>query len=111
MLTANGEVHTIEEAQLYVQDLNLFVTVPLLEETIAAPSLGKLCEDHGNSYEWVSGQNHGSPKRRRHLFAIRTISYPLLFQGYPPVLGAIRRQHRHRRICLQQVQLKSGVTN
>ena len=31
--------------------------------------------------------------------------------GYPPVLGAIRRQHRHRRICLQQVQFKSEVTN
>ena len=38
------------------RDLNLFVTVQLLEETPAVLSLGKLCEDRGYSYEWVSGQ-------------------------------------------------------
>ena len=46
-------------------------------------------------------KNHGWPKRRRQLHAKLTTSYLLLFQGYPPVLGAIRHQHRHRRICLQ----------
>ena len=56
VLTANGEVHTNEEAQLYVHDLDLFVTVQLLEEAPAVLSLGKLCEDHGYSCEWVSGQ-------------------------------------------------------
>ena len=56
VLTANGEVHTNEEAQVYVHDLNLFVTVQLLDETPAVLSLGKLCEDHGYSFEWVSGQ-------------------------------------------------------
>ena len=40
---------------MFAHDLNLFVTVQLLEETLAS-SLGKLCEDHGYSYEWVSGQ-------------------------------------------------------
>ena len=30
-----------------LEDLNLFVTVQLLEETPAVLSLGKLCEDHG----------------------------------------------------------------
>ena len=33
VLTANGEVHTHEKAQVFVHDLNLFVTVQLLEET------------------------------------------------------------------------------
>ena len=56
MLTANGEVHTHEEAQVFVHDLNQFVTVQVLEETPAVLSLGKLCKDHGYSYEWVSGQ-------------------------------------------------------
>ena len=56
VLTANGEVQTHEEAPEYVHDLNLFVTVQLLEETPAVLSLGKLCEDHGYSYEWVNGQ-------------------------------------------------------
>ena len=49
VVTANGEVHTNEEAQVYVHDLNLFVSVQLLEETPAVLSLGTLCEDHGHS--------------------------------------------------------------
>ena len=49
VLTTNGEVHTHEEAQVFVHDLNLIVTVQLLEETLAVLSLGKLCEDHGYS--------------------------------------------------------------
>ena len=56
VLTANGEVHTNEEAQVFVPDLNLVGIVQLLEETLAVLSLGKLCEDHGYSYEWFSGQ-------------------------------------------------------
>ena len=51
VLTANGEVQAHEEAQVIVHDL--FVTVHLLDETLADLSLGKLCEDHGYSYEWV----------------------------------------------------------
>ena len=64
VLTANGKVHTNEEAQVYVHDLNLFVTVHLPEETPAVLSLGKLCEDHGYSYEWVSGQNTTVDQKR-----------------------------------------------
>ena len=45
VLAANGEVHTNEEAQVFVHGLNLI----LLEETPAVLKLGKLCEDHGNS--------------------------------------------------------------
>ena len=33
VVTANGEVQTTEEAQVYIHDLGLFVTVQLLEET------------------------------------------------------------------------------
>ena len=40
---------------MFDDDLNQFVTVQLLEETPAFLSLGKLCKDHGYSYEWVSG--------------------------------------------------------
>ena len=55
-LTADGEVQTHEEAQVFVHDLHQFVTLQLLEETPVVPSLGKLCEDRGYSYEWVCGQ-------------------------------------------------------
>ena len=56
VMTANGEVQTFEEAQIYGHDLGLFLTVQLLNESPAVLSLGKLCDDHGYSYEWVSGQ-------------------------------------------------------
>ena len=56
VVTANGEVQTKEEATVYVKELDLFVTVMLLEDTPAVLSLGKLCEDHGYSYHWTIGQ-------------------------------------------------------
>ena len=38
------------------KELELFVTVMLLEDTPAVLSLGKLCYDHGFYYHWTSGQ-------------------------------------------------------
>ena len=59
VVTASGEVQTSEEAQVYVHDLDLFVVVQVLDDTPTVLLLGKLCEDHGYSHEWVSGQTHG----------------------------------------------------
>ena len=50
VMKANGEVQTKEEATVYVLELDLFVTVMLLENTPAVLSLGKLCEEFGYSY-------------------------------------------------------------
>ena len=55
VMTANDEAQSREEATVYVKELDLFVTV-ILEETPAVLSLAKLCEDHGYSYHWTSGQ-------------------------------------------------------
>ena len=63
VMTANGEVQTREEATVYVKEVDLFVTVMLLEETPAVLSLGKLREDHRYTY-------HISPKRARKLIAM-----------------------------------------
>ena len=66
VMTANGEVHTREEATVYVKEFDLFVTVMLLEQTPAVLSLGKLCEDHGYTYHWTTGQTpHLSKKGKR----------------------------------------------
>ena len=66
VMTANGEVQTREEATVYVKELELFVTVMRLEETPAVLSLGKLCEDHGYTYHWISGENpHLTKKGKR----------------------------------------------
>ena len=56
VMTAKGEVQTREEATVHVTELDSFVTVMLLEETLAVLSLGKLCKDHGFSYHRTSGQ-------------------------------------------------------
>ena len=56
VITANGEVQTHEEATVYVKDLDVFLTMKVLEDTPAVLSLGKLCDEHGYSYEWINGQ-------------------------------------------------------
>ena len=56
VITANGEVQTHEEATVYVKELDTFLTMKVLEDTPAVLSLGKLCDEHGYSYEWINGQ-------------------------------------------------------
>ena len=56
VVTANGDVQTNEEAQVFVHNLDLFMTVQLLDNTTAVLSLRKLCEEHGYSYEWITGR-------------------------------------------------------
>ena len=56
VITANGEVQTLEEATVCVKELVTFLTIKVLENTPAVLSLGKLCDEHGYSCEWVNGQ-------------------------------------------------------
>ena len=56
VITANGEVQTHEEATVYVKELDIFLTMKVLEDTPAVLSLGKLCDEHGYSCEWINGQ-------------------------------------------------------
>ena len=56
VITANGEVQTHEEATVYVKELDIFLTMKVLENTPAVLSLGKLCDEHGYSYEWINGR-------------------------------------------------------
>ena len=56
VITANGEMETHEEATVYVKELDIFLAIKVLEDTPAVLSLGKLCDEHGYSYEWINGQ-------------------------------------------------------
>ena len=56
VITVNGEVQTHEEATVYVKELDIFLTMKVLENTPAVLSLGKLCDENGYSYEWINGQ-------------------------------------------------------
>ena len=49
VITANGEVQTHEEATVYVKELDIFLTMKVLEDTPAVLSLGKLCDEDGYS--------------------------------------------------------------
>ena len=64
VITANGEVQTNEEATVYVKELDIFLTMKVLEDTPAVLSLGKLCDEHGYSYEKINGQKPHLIKKR-----------------------------------------------
>ena len=55
VFTVNGEVQTNEEATVYVKELDIFLTMKVLEDTPAVLTLGKHCDEHGYSYEWING--------------------------------------------------------
>ena len=56
VITASGEVQTHEEAIVYVKELDIFLTMKVLDNTPAVLSLGKLCDENGYSSEWINGQ-------------------------------------------------------
>ena len=59
VITANGEVQTHEEATVCVKELDIFLIVQVLENTPAVLSLGKPCDENGQSYECLSTvKNH-----------------------------------------------------
>ena len=49
VITANGEVQTHEKATVYVKELDILLTLKVLENTPAVLSLGKLCDENGYS--------------------------------------------------------------
>ena len=49
VITANGEVQMNEEATVYVQEFDIFLTMKVHEDTPAVLSQGKHCDEHGYS--------------------------------------------------------------
>ena len=66
---------------MFAHDLDLFVTVQLLEETPAVLSLGKLCKDHGYYYERVSGQEPRLIKKGKSIICKTDNFLPLVVPG------------------------------
>ena len=83
VMTANGEVQTREEATVYVKELDLPVTVMLLEETLAVLSLGKLCEDHEYTYHWTSDQKPHLTKKVKRIDCNISNDVPFVVPGLP----------------------------
>ena len=98
VVTANGEVQTKEEAQVYVHDLELFVTVQILEDTLAVLSLGKLCEKHGYTFERDSGQKPHLTKDGKNIRCKTETYVPLVVPGHHRIPARAPPRHRRRRI-------------
>ena len=60
VITTNGEVQAHEETVVIVKELEIFLTMKVLDNTSAVLSLGKLCDENGYSYEWINGQKTSS---------------------------------------------------
>ena len=74
-------MQTREEATVCVKELDLFVTVMFLEETPAVLSLGKLCEDHGYTYHWTSGQKTTSHQNGKRIDCKKSNYVPVVVLG------------------------------
>ena len=76
------------------------MTVILLEETPAVLSLGKLCEDHGFSNRWTSGQKPHLIKMAGKSIATQGTMYhslSLVYRRVPLLHLHLLLLHLHRR--------------
>ena len=62
--------------------------VQLLEDTLAVPSLGKLCGKHGYSYEWASGQKPQLTKSGKRILRKTEKFVPVVVKGLSSSSGA-----------------------
>ena len=61
VITANGKVQTHEEATVCVKELDIFLTMKVLENTPAVLSRGKLCDENGYFFrmdQWSKTTSH-----------------------------------------------------
>ena len=87
VVTANVYVQTNEEAQVCVHDIDLFVTVQLLEDTPALQSLGTPDEENGSSYGWQSGQKTRLTQSGREFLCKSEHFVPLVAPGLSSSFG------------------------
>ena len=106
VVTASGEVQTSEEAQVHVHDLDLFVTVQVLDDTPAVLSKTTDIPMSGSAVKHTVDQ-----RGRRQFYVRRKFSNLLLSLECRQVLAPARLLHRHRRTrqVHLQVQQQSEV--
>ena len=83
VITANGEVQTHEEAIVYVKELDIFLTMKVLDNTPAVLTLGKLCDENGYSYEWINGQKPHLIKDGIRIICNTENFIPIVVPGFP----------------------------
>ena len=63
VITTNGEVQTHEEAIVYVKELDIFLTMKVLDNMLVVLSLGKICDENGIPTKRSMVKNHISQRR------------------------------------------------
>ena len=81
VITANGEVQRHEEATVHVKELDIFLTMKVLDNTPAVLSLGKPCDENGYSYEWINGQKPHLIKDGIRIICNTENFVPIVFPG------------------------------
>ena len=109
VITANGEVQTHEEAIVYVKELNIFLTMKVLENTPAVLSLAKRCERIFLRMDQRS-KKHILLKTVFEYSATRTTSFRSWLQAcqrvLPPVLPLQHQWHLQDRRLIIYIFLK-----
>ena len=95
-ITANGEVQTHEEATVYVKELDIFLSMKVLENTPSVLSFGKLCDENGYSYEWINGQKPHLIKTVFEYNVIRRTSFRSWFQACQQVLRLLHQLQQYQ---------------
>ena len=90
---------------MYVKELDIFLTMKVLENTPAVLSIGKLCDENGYSYEWINGQKPHLKKTGFEHNATWRTSFRSWFQACqrvrPPVLISQLQGHfQDRRVTV-----------
>ena len=99
VVTANGEVLTKEEATVYVRELDLLVTVMLLEDNTSSSFTRKtLRRSRRKITIGPVVRNHISSRKGKKIIATHQIMYHSSYLVYPQVLLPHQlRLHLHRR--------------
>ena len=95
-----GAVQINDWAQVFVHDLDLFVTVQLLDETPAILLLHQFCSKRWYSCEWKTAKLHNWPKMGRQSLVQWTTQHFSLYQDCHHIPAAFCLQHRDQRISL-----------
>ena len=95
VITANGEVQTHEEATVYIKELDIFLTMKVLENTPAVLPLGKLCDENGYSYEWINGQKPHLIKDGIRIIVSRRTSFQSWFLTCQVLPRHLHQLHGH----------------
>ena len=87
-----------EDVRVFVQDVDLFVTVRVLDEMPVVPLLHILCSKHGYSFEWKIGDTLRLANNWKSITCTMDNFVPLVEPTLSSIPAAVCLQHRDQQI-------------